>query len=135
MLYSILRLPSVSLPHLPAPCGSPGLLASQPMVSRQRRRPRLSSALGPQSAGGVCVSTTVALGCLRTKPHFFLLLMLWSMLEEASINICHENFAAVKQKLHVDTWMRLLQPTPQPQQLLSDFWQPASHPSPAGLRS
>ena len=93
------------------------------------------SALGSQSAGCVCVSTTVALNCPRTKPHFFLLLVLWSALEEASINICHENFAAVKQKLHVDTWMRLLQPTPQPQQLLSDFWQPASHPTSVGLSS
>lgn len=43
------------------------------------------------------------------KPHFFLLFMLWSILKEASINICHKIFTAVKQKLHVDTWMRLLQ--------------------------
>lgn len=43
------------------------------------------------------------------KPHFFLLFMLWSILKEASINICHKIFTAVKQKLHIDTWMRLLQ--------------------------
>lgn len=51
--------------------------------------------------------------------------MLWSILKEASLNICHKIFTAVKQKLHVDTWMRLLQVT----QLLS---YPASQPLLAG---
>lgn len=53
---------------------------------------------------GKYMCTPVALDCPRTEPHFFLLFMPWSILEEASVNICRKNSAAVKQKLHVDTF-------------------------------
>lgn len=129
LLYSILRLASATPPTSPLPSpGRPGPLA----VSLQSpSREGTLGALSSRSAGSVCASTPAALGCLRTEAHFFLLFMGWSARAqgflEASLNICHEHFAAVKtETARRHSWMRLLQATPP---LLQALWPSASHPT------